>query len=400
MNHTIIHLPKDRWQGHALPFGYRTEACYDVRIEQDPSGFTISMERKPFDAPVEQRFSDALYADWWPEACAWGVEKGGKLVAAIETCPETWSNRLRVTELWVDTAYRRQGIGHALMDVAREQARLERRRAIILKTQSRNVPAIDFYLHEGFTLIGMDVCCYSNNDLENKDVRLEFGWFAERKARVSRQDVEIREERPEDRHAVERVMQRAFWNKYQKGGDDHYLVHRLRGIEEYLPHLSRVALKDGEMIGAIFYTRAFVHDGATRHNILTFGPLGVSPEWQGRGVGELLLEETMRLAADAGWPGIVIFGEPDYYPRLGFKTCDQFGITTRDGTNFDAFMGIELVPGGMNGIHGVFHQTDLLYGVPAEEAEAYGRNFPPLEKQYFPQQWVNGVPPMLAERTE
>jgi predicted N-acetyltransferase YhbS len=57
----------------------------------------------------------------------------------------------------------------------------------------------------------------------------------------------------------------------------------------------------------------------------------------------MLLKETMKLAADQGYRGIVIFGEPDYYPRIGFKTCDNFNITTKDDKNFDAFMGIELV---------------------------------------------------------
>lgn len=38
---------------------------------------------------------------------------------------------------------------------------------------------IDFYMHEGFRLIGMDTCCYTNNDLHRKEVRLEFGWFTE-----------------------------------------------------------------------------------------------------------------------------------------------------------------------------------------------------------------------------
>ena len=36
----------------------------------------------------------------------------------------------------------------------------------MLETQSCNTNAIGFYLHEGFTLIGFDACCYANNDLE------------------------------------------------------------------------------------------------------------------------------------------------------------------------------------------------------------------------------------------
>lgn len=76
-----------------------------------------------------------------------------KLIAAIETDVEVWSNRLRITELWLADDYQGKGIGHELIEVAKEQARRERRRTIILETQSCNVNAVDFYQHEGFTLI-------------------------------------------------------------------------------------------------------------------------------------------------------------------------------------------------------------------------------------------------------
>lgn len=98
-------------------------------------------------------------------------------MAVVETAPEEWSNRLRVTEFWVDESLRGKGVGHALMEAAKEQARQEGRRVLILETQSCNVNAIGFYLHEGFTLIGFDACCYRNNDLDRKEVRVELGWF-------------------------------------------------------------------------------------------------------------------------------------------------------------------------------------------------------------------------------
>ena len=63
------------------------------------------------------------------------------------------------------------------MELAKNQAVAEGRRAVILETQSCNVSAVGFYLHEGFTLIGLDTCCYSNRDIERREVRLELGWF-------------------------------------------------------------------------------------------------------------------------------------------------------------------------------------------------------------------------------
>ena len=63
------------------------------------------------------------------------------------------------------------------LPLAWAEAGLARRRALILETQSANANAIGFYLHEGFGLIGLDLCCYTNCDIQRKDVRLELGWF-------------------------------------------------------------------------------------------------------------------------------------------------------------------------------------------------------------------------------
>lgn len=182
MAYEIEPLPKEQWKGYIIAIGYTTEEYYDVSIVNVKDGFDIHMMKKKFENPVthspdEYDFPDKLYADWWEKASAWGVIEDGRLIAAIETAPEEYSNRLRVTELWVEEKYQKQGIGHKLMEVAKAQARQDKRRAVILETQSCNVNAIGFYLHEGFTLIGMDSCCYKNNDLERKEVRIELGWF-------------------------------------------------------------------------------------------------------------------------------------------------------------------------------------------------------------------------------
>ena len=274
-----------------------------------------------------------------------------------------------------------------MMAVAKEQARLERRRALILETQSCNVGAISFYLQEGFSLIGFDSCCYSNRDPERREVRLDLGIILNRKPRLKRYEIEIRPEGINDYYATEEMTMRAFWNKLHWGCDEHYLVHKLRKSQDYLPELSRIAVKDGEVIGCILYSRAWLKKEEETREILCFGPLCVAPEWQGAGVGELLLKETIALAREAGYPGIVIFGEPDYYPRQGFVTCDKLGITTAEGKNFDSFLGYELEPGALKDFGGRFHEAKVFENLPAEEAEEYTRRFSPPEKQYFPGQW-------------
>ncbi|MDR1538311.1 MAG: GNAT family N-acetyltransferase [Clostridiales bacterium] len=174
----IAPLEREQWQGYALPFHYVSHNYYDVEITRSGDNFNVSFVKKPFDATFEyipEKDCDKLFQPHWEQVKAWGIVESGRLIAAVETSAEEWSNRLRVTELWLDDAYRRQAIGTALMDIAVNRAREEKRRAIMLETQSRNENAIAFYLAYGFTLIGFNACEYQNNDLERKEVRLEMG---------------------------------------------------------------------------------------------------------------------------------------------------------------------------------------------------------------------------------
>jgi predicted N-acetyltransferase YhbS len=197
----------------------------------------------------------------------------------------------------------------------------------------------------------------------------------------------IRKEEPTDWLAAEYMTKKAFWNLHSPGCDEHYLVHLLRTDNAYVPELTRVAECDGQIIGAIYYSKAYIDDGTKKHEVLTFGPLCVEPSFQKQGVGGSLLSKTLALAKQSGHRAVIIFGEPDYYPRFGFKTCDNFEITTINGKNIDAFMGIELIPAGLNGITGKFLLSDVFEHLNSHDAEVYDKLFPYMEKLILPGQW-------------
>lgn len=162
----------------------------------------------------------------------------------------------------------------------------------------------------------------------------------------------IRRETHADYKAVELLTMRAFWNIHGPGCDEHLLVRKIRQSPDYLPDISRVAELDGKIAGAIYYTKAKVVDDKTEHDVITFGPLAVEPTLQNSGIGRALIEETVRLAKEAGYSGIVITGEPTYYPKLGFMTCDRFGITDAEGRNYDALMCLPLNKELFSSVHG------------------------------------------------
>lgn len=183
MEYEIIPLPKEKWKGTLINLRYTSEEYYDLEKVEFSNFFEIKMIKKKFDKPVthspeEYDFPDSLYQDHWEKAEAFGViNDKEELLACVEICPEEWSNRLMVTELWVADHIQRQGVGTALMNLVKEEAIKQKRRAIILETQSCNVRAIDFYRKQGFELIGYDACCYTNMDIERHEIRFNFGFF-------------------------------------------------------------------------------------------------------------------------------------------------------------------------------------------------------------------------------
>ena len=180
----ITELDRETWKGTILPFSYTSSFYYDISVTRTEDGFDIPIRKKSFGEPFVRRpedgdFPDRLFADWWEDARAFGIVRDGQLLAVIEVCPETWSNRLMVTELFVREELRGRGYGKKLIGLAKDLTVSGGYRAMILETQSSNVSAVDFYLHEGFELIGFDSCCYSNRDIDRKEVRFDMGWFPE-----------------------------------------------------------------------------------------------------------------------------------------------------------------------------------------------------------------------------
>ena len=183
----IVALPKDKWKGVPIPMVTRSDSYFDFEIDPlDNEGCTVKIIKKPAEeeivhTPEEYDFPDSLYQDHWENAEAFGiVGDNDELLACIEVCPEEWSNRLLVTELWVSDGLRGKGYGKQLMDKAKDVAKAQGRRAIILETQSCNTNAIGFYLHEGFELVGFDTCCYTNDDIGRREVRINLGFFFNR----------------------------------------------------------------------------------------------------------------------------------------------------------------------------------------------------------------------------
>ncbi|MDR7870131.1 MAG: GNAT family N-acetyltransferase [Tissierellaceae bacterium] len=168
----IVLLDKTDFKDFPLIFNYTTNYYYDVEFNKSEL-FSIKFVKKKFDEEVFKSFTSKLYEDWLENPSAFELRKEGKSLGYLEVDRESWSNRLRITELLILDEYRNLGYGSILMNKAKEIAKSDGLREIILETQSCNFKAISFYLKSGFIINGIDLSCYSNDDVDKKEVRIE-----------------------------------------------------------------------------------------------------------------------------------------------------------------------------------------------------------------------------------
>jgi predicted N-acetyltransferase YhbS len=193
-------------------------------------------------------------------------------------------------------------------------------------------------------------------------------------------NIEIRLERPDDFRETETLTRDAFWDIYKPGCDEHLLLHKLRKVPAFIPELDFVACEGKRIIGNIIYSRARVEDFQGReHALLCMGPLSVLPAYQGKGIGSLLMRHSIGRARAAGYNAVIIFGNPDYYHRFGFRNAKEYNIQTSEGQNFEAFMALELYPGSLNGVEGKYYE-DPVFHISTEELELFEKEFPYREK--------------------
>ena len=168
----------------------------------------------------------------------------------------------------------------------------------------------------------------------------------------------IRQEKEEDRPAVEAVVASAFENKEHSDHQEHVLVDKLRESRAFVPDLSLVAEVDGLLVGYILFTEIKV-GGDT---LLALAPVAVLPDWQRRGVGGELIREGHRIAAGLGYKGCVVLGHADYYPRFGYTKAVLFDIKAPVEVPDDYYMAMEVYPGALDDVAGVV-EYDEAFGL-------------------------------------
>lgn len=209
---------------------------------------------------------------------------------------------------------------------------------------------------------------------------------------MNNENIVIRREAENDYRAVENLVREAFWNVYRPGCLEHYVIHRFRCNPDFVPELSLVMEKDGEIVGQNMFVRASIAaDDGRRIPIMAMGPICIAPALKRRGYGKRLLDHSLEKAAALGCGALCFEGNIAFYGKSGFAPASEFGIRYHglpDGADASFFLCKELLPGFLSGVTGEYAPPEG-YFVADREPEAFARfeaQFPPKEKLKLPGQ--------------
>lgn len=164
----------------------------------------------------------------------------------------------------------------------------------------------------------------------------------------------IRKEIPSDYDRVFELTTKAFETMPFSEGNEDKLVVRLRNASAFIPELSLVAERGGQLVGHILFTPLVVDNGQEQFQSLVLGPVSVLPEFQKQGIGSQLILAGHQKAKELGFQSVILIGHPEYYPRFGYKPASTWGIKTQIPLpSDDVFMAVELVEGGLSGVSGM-----------------------------------------------
>ena len=210
--------------------------------------------------------------------------------------------------------------------------------------------------------------------------------FIDREETEGTMMLNIRNEKETDYKLVEDITRKAFYNMYIPGCIEHYLVHIMRGHEDFIPELDFVLELDGKVIGNIMYTKAELTDEeGSKKEIVTFGPVSVLPEYQRNGYGKMLIEHSLNRAAELGYEAVVIFGSPSNYVSSGFKCCKKYNVCVEKGKYPAAMLVKELKAGALDG-RLWFYSDSPVMSIDEGEAREFDDSLEKMEKRWMPSQ--------------
>lgn len=133
-----------------------------------------------------------------------------------------------------------------------------------------------------------------------------------------------KESHPAERSTILAIHRQAFGA--QQGEEIVQLVDDLFDDQTARPILSLVASEGETLLGHILFTKVTVSGQEGKVSAQILAPLAVTPTAQGKGIGQELITEGLKLLKESGTDLVFVLGHPAYYPKCGFIPAGQHGL--------------------------------------------------------------------------
>ena len=199
----------------------------------------------------------------------------------------------------------------------------------------------------------------------------------------------IRREEERDYRNVENLVRESFWNVYRPGCMEHYVLHDMRKYPDFIRELDFVMEDDGKIIGQNVFVRANINaDDGRKIPVSAMGPICISPEYQRKGYGKILLDYSLEEAMKLGIGAVCFEGNIDFYGKSGFTCASKFGLRYHGVPDAPFFLCKELSRGYLDGVTGEYSPPECYFVAEKnpEDLEAFDATFPVKEKKVLPGQ--------------
>jgi len=162
--------------------------------------------------------------------------------------------------------------------------------------------------------------------------------------------VNIRESLENDKESIRNIHQNAF--DQPEGEAVSQLAIDLLKDKTALPVLSLVAEQENEIVGNIIFSSVRI-EGAEGVSTYILSPLAVSKFVQNKGIGTQLINQGLEILKDRGGEIVLVYGDPNYYRRAGFKAGHKLKPPQKLSYPEEAWMALELVDGILANTQGI-----------------------------------------------
>ncbi|BAY91976.1 MULTISPECIES: GNAT family N-acetyltransferase [unclassified Tolypothrix] len=164
-------------------------------------------------------------------------------------------------------------------------------------------------------------------------------------------NITIRKEVPGDVADIEALTTAAFLNTTYSSHTEQLIVNALRDSGNLT--ISLVAEADSKIVGHVAVSPVSISDGS--QGWYGLGPISVSPQHQGVGIGSQLMREALATLRQLGASGCVLLGNPNYYSRFGFQVEPSLVLPDVPPEYFQAISFNGQIPTGLVSYHESFN---------------------------------------------